>query len=256
MTTKTGADEDPDDKQQRDDKKADAETTMDVDGEDKATTAVVVETKTDEAAAAGNKDKDGDDQDKKDPATPMDDDAADGDKKPATVVKKEKTKDDFTMISLVSDGGAEKKTFQLSLAAAKHSGLVRQALEYREEEEDEEDDDEAEKKAKAAPIHCLRVQADCLEKVVEFLKHHHDVEPMKEINLPFWQNSLEEVRVNSSWFLFSLALFCTIFSAHRKERKRRRNCSSFYFRKNSPVTQYARLVCFLLFLLFYIHSRS
>ena len=103
--------------------------------------------------------------------------AADPDKtsaKHATLVVKVKSVDDVE--------------FELPLAAAKQSQLIRDSLPDDLEELDEDKVDTIE------PIDLLRVGSRALEKVVAFLIHHHE-EPMKEIPTPLQHNSFNEVRM-------------------------------------------------------------
>jgi hypothetical protein len=119
------------------------------------------------------------------------------------------------LVKLVS---AESQTFELPLSAAKHSLFVRDALNINEhgeveqgdDDDDDEDANEEEENPEDAggntgengrrssprelkPVDCLRVEAACLEKVVEFLKHY-EAEKMIEIPVPLPANTFEEVR--------------------------------------------------------------
>jgi hypothetical protein len=109
------------------------------------------------------------------------------------------------MVKLVS---GDNQTFELPLSAAKHSRLVRDALnineqgeiEHEEDDNDNEDEENPEEDAGGdragrglKPVDCLRVEGNCLEKVVEFLKHY-EAEAMNEIPVPLPANTFEEVR--------------------------------------------------------------
>mmetsp|Transcript_20819 Transcript_20819/g.31799 ORF Transcript_20819/g.31799 Transcript_20819/m.31799 type:complete len:92 (-) Transcript_20819:108-383(-) len=80
--------------------------------------------------------------------------------------------DGSAMIRLNSQ---EEEEFELTLAAAKLSELVRESI---------EDDTDS--------IHIIRVSSDCLRKVVAYLKKYHK-QPMKDISTPLGANSFEEV---------------------------------------------------------------
>ena len=87
------------------------------------------------------------------------------------------------MIRLVSRDDC---VFELPVSAAKLSKLVLNNL-----PDNDDDDDDVQEVYEDVTL--LRVTGTCLEKVVEFLKHH-DEEPMKEIPTPLPGNTLEEVR--------------------------------------------------------------
>jgi hypothetical protein len=76
----------------------------------------------------------------------------------------------------------DEQVFELTADAASISDLVRDSL------TDAEDDD---------PIEILRVSSDCLQKVVEFLKHYKE-ENMKEIPTPLGGSSFNEVRAKNA----------------------------------------------------------
>ena len=75
------------------------------------------------------------------------------------------------------------KVFELSEKAANLSELV--------QDSPREEDDEV------TEIEIQRVNSDCLEKVVEFLKHYAE-EPMKDIPTPLGGSSFNEVRLEKS----------------------------------------------------------
>lgn len=77
----------------------------------------------------------------------------------------------------------DEQVFELTADAASISDLVRDSL------TDAEDDD---------PIEILRVSSDCLEKVVEFLKHYKE-ENMKEIPTPLGGSSFNEI-MDQKWY--------------------------------------------------------
>jgi Skp1 family, tetramerisation domain len=84
------------------------------------------------------------------------------------------------MITLIS---RDEKNFQLPKAAAVLSGFIKDTLDI--DDEDEEPDS-------YQPVHVLRVDGDCLQKVVDFLIHYQD-DPLPEIRQPLAGNSLHEV---------------------------------------------------------------
>ena len=88
-----------------------------------------------------------------------------------------------TMIILKSNDGEE---FELKKEAAFVSDFVRDSL----GDHDDDDNDDAEN----VVVDVLRVNGECLAKVVEFLKHNHDEEPMPEIPTPLGGATFQEVR--------------------------------------------------------------
>jgi len=102
-------------------------------------------------------------------------------------------KDDATMIKLKSmpDENGKVEVFEISVAAAQISELVRDAA---GEEHDDDDDDNGE----AIEIDISRVKGPCLAKVVGFMKHYHK-EKMKEIPTPLGGNSFNEV-MDQEWY--------------------------------------------------------
>lgn len=95
--------------------------------------------------------------------------------------------DDTTMIKLRSmpDEHGNTEVFDISLAAAQISDLIRDASGDPAEDDDDDDD--------RPPLDVLRVKGPCLAKVVDFMRHHH-VEKMKEIPTPLGGSSFNEVR--------------------------------------------------------------
>jgi S-phase kinase-associated protein 1 len=83
--------------------------------------------------------------------------------------------DDNRLIRLISK---DEKVFEITERAANISELVKDSPK-------EEDDEVTE-------ISIMRVNSDCLEKVVEFMKHY-DEEKMKEIPTPLGGSSFNEV---------------------------------------------------------------
>jgi hypothetical protein len=82
--------------------------------------------------------------------------------------------------SMPNENGTSRE-FEISYGAAKLSELIKDSV-----GEDFEEDD-------AMPeIDVPRVKGDCLEKVVDFMKHYN-VEPMKEIPTPLGGSSFNEV---------------------------------------------------------------
>lgn len=87
----------------------------------------------------------------------------------------------------------DEKAFSLPAQAATISDLVKDSIEGHDGDEDE-----------AIEVNILRVSSDCLEKVVEFMKHHQE-EPMKEIPTPLGGSSFAEVRSSAPTPKLSLA---------------------------------------------------
>jgi Skp1 family, tetramerisation domain len=91
------------------------------------------------------------------------------------------TAKDETSITLVSRDGLN---FEVPKSAALLSEFIKDTLDI-DDEDDEPDSYQ--------PVHVLRVDGDCLQKVVDFLCHYqHD--PLPEIRQPLAGNSLQEVR--------------------------------------------------------------
>lgn len=101
--------------------------------------------------------------------------------------------DDTTMIKLKSmpDENGNVDIFEISVAAAQISELVRDAA--PEDHDDDDDDGGA-----AFEIDIARVKGSCLAKVVDFVKHHH-IEKMKEIPTPLGGSSFNEV-MDQEWY--------------------------------------------------------
>ena len=99
--------------------------------------------------------------------------------------------DDHRMILLRSmeDENGSRQTFEISYAAAKISDLLRDATPDEDDDDDDDDDDANE----PLVIDIQRVKGPCLEKVVDFMKHHH-AEKMNEIPTPLGGSSFKEVR--------------------------------------------------------------
>jgi Skp1 family, tetramerisation domain len=88
---------------------------------------------------------------------------------------------DETSITLISRDGLN---FEVPKSAALLSEFIKDTLDI-DDEDDEPDSYQ--------PVHVLRVDGDCLQKVVDFLCHYqHD--PLPEIRQPLVGNSLQEVR--------------------------------------------------------------
>lgn len=102
--------------------------------------------------------------------------------------------DDDRMIKLKSmpDENGETRTFDISLAAATLSDLVKDASGILEDNDDDDDED------KILEIDVTRVKAPCLAKVVDFLNHHHE-EKMKTIPTPLGGSSFNEV-MDQEWY--------------------------------------------------------
>jgi len=80
----------------------------------------------------------------------------------------------------------EGESFELPYAAARLSQTVKDACGGDDDDETPED------------VEILKVGTPCLEKVVEFLKHHH-TEPLSEIKTPLEDNTFEGV-VKQKWY--------------------------------------------------------
>lgn len=100
--------------------------------------------------------------------------------------------EDTTMIKLrsMADEDGNTQVFDISMAAAQISDLIRDAAGEPEDREDDDDDGDN------APleIEVSRVKGPCLAKVVDFMIHHHE-EKMKEIPTPLGGSSFNEVRL-------------------------------------------------------------
>jgi hypothetical protein len=94
--------------------------------------------------------------------------------------------EDNTIVKLKSmpDENGDSLIFEVSMAAASISEMIRDAV---------QDDDDAEFHEVDVP----RVKGDCLGKVVDFMKHYHE-EKMKEIPTPLGGSTFEEVGCFSS----------------------------------------------------------
>lgn len=93
------------------------------------------------------------------------------------------TESDNVMLTLRSmpDESGDQRTFEIPFVAAKISDLIKDAA------GDEEQDSEL-----PMEIEITRVKGDCLEKVVDFMKHYHE-EKMKEIPTPLGGSTFNEV---------------------------------------------------------------
>lgn len=96
-----------------------------------------------------------------------------------TKEKKDDTADD-KIITLIS---RDDKRFQLPKSAAVLAGFIKDSLAI----DDEDDEPEI-----YEPVHVLRVNGDCLQKVVDFLSHYEN-DPLPEIRKPLNGNSFNEV---------------------------------------------------------------
>lgn len=97
----------------------------------------------------------------------------------------ENTELDNMIIRLKSmaDENGNQREFEIKFGAAKLSELIKDSV---GEEPDFDNETSAE-------IDVPRVKGDCLEKVVDFLKHYSE-EPMKEIPTPLGGSTFDEVR--------------------------------------------------------------
>lgn len=87
------------------------------------------------------------------------------------------------IITLIS---RDRETFQLPKSAAVLSGFIEDTLDIDDEEEEPE---------VYHSVNVLRVDGECLKKVVDFLIHFQQ-DPLPEIHQPLTGNSLNEVRTN------------------------------------------------------------
>jgi S-phase kinase-associated protein 1 len=103
--------------------------------------------------------------------------------------------DETTMIKLrsMADEDGNTQVFDISMAAAKISDLIKDAAGVDDREDDDDDDDET-----PLEIEVSRVKGPCLAKVVDFMKHHHE-EKMKEIPTPLGGSSFNEV-MDQEWY--------------------------------------------------------
>jgi hypothetical protein len=93
--------------------------------------------------------------------------------------------------SMVDENGNQREC-EIKFGAAKLSELIRDSV-------GDHDDDEP---MSTTEIDVPRVKGDCLEKVVDFLKHYEE-EPMKEIPTPLGGSTFNEVRTS-----FILCFWC------------------------------------------------
>ncbi|KAL9187772.1 hypothetical protein ACHAXT_006150 [Thalassiosira profunda] len=91
---------------------------------------------------------------------------------------------DGPTIKLVSRSG---DPFELPYAAARLSQTVKDAQSCEEDDNDDPED-----------VEIVKVDTPCLEKVVEFLKHHQE-EPLTEIKTPLEENTFDGV-VKQEWY--------------------------------------------------------
>jgi Skp1 family, tetramerisation domain len=106
----------------------------------------------------------------------------------AVTVNDDAGHDEAKVITLIS---CDEVHFSISLAAAKGAGLLVDTLGC----EDDDDDDPPHSRKEYEPITIPRVDAECLEKVIEFLQHHAE-DPLPRIQQPLVGNSVEEVCVS------------------------------------------------------------
>lgn len=88
-----------------------------------------------------------------------------------------------TIILQSSDG----HDFEVPIDAAKIADLVQDSVGVAEE--DEADDDDG---MPSGSLSILRVKKDCLQKVVDYMKHYKE-EPMRDILTPLGGNTFDEV---------------------------------------------------------------
>mmetsp|Transcript_3853 Transcript_3853/g.10111 ORF Transcript_3853/g.10111 Transcript_3853/m.10111 type:complete len:195 (+) Transcript_3853:103-687(+) len=108
--------------------------------------------------------------------------------------------DETTMIKLrsMADDDGNTEVFDISMAAAKISDLIRDAAGVEDREDDDDDDDDDADDENPLEIEVSRVKGPCLAKVVDFMKHHHE-EKMKEIPTPLGGSSFNEV-MDQEWY--------------------------------------------------------
>jgi len=99
-----------------------------------------------------------------------------------------------TMIKLRSmpDENGNSKVFEISMAAAQISDLIKDASGDGEYDEDDDGD------SPPLEVEVTRVKGPCLALVVDFMKHHHE-ERMKEIPTPLGGSSFNEV-MDQEWY--------------------------------------------------------
>ena len=123
------------------------------------------------------------------------------------------------MIILKSNDGA---SFELTKRAACMADFVKDSLGDNEDDDGGDDDNDNNK----VVVDVLRVNGECLAKVVDFLKHH-DEEAMPEIPTPLGGNTFREVRivrVISLYFVQAMVWPYALCFEARSENKRRRRC--------------------------------
>ena len=97
-------------------------------------------------------------------------------------------KEEERIVKLISRDDQE---FELPLAAAVLSRMVSNSLGMEDGGDGGEDEEEATADTELK-VDVMRVSGACLEKVVAFLKHHHE-QPMDEITMPLPGPTFEEV---------------------------------------------------------------
>uniref|UniRef100_A0A7S2YAT4 SKP1 component dimerisation domain-containing protein n=1 Tax=Entomoneis paludosa TaxID=265537 RepID=A0A7S2YAT4_9STRA len=107
--------------------------------------------------------------------------------------------DQKDMVTLVS---LDDHKFTLPVAAAGLSEMVGNALglgdDEDEDEDDEDDDGDNADKPTGKTVELLKVTSRCLEKVVQFMEHHHQ-EKMNDIPMPLPGNNFEEC-MTQEWY--------------------------------------------------------
>jgi len=93
------------------------------------------------------------------------------------------------IIQLKSNDGA---VFEIPRKAAMLADYVRDSLGDDDDDNDNDDNDNEDDANEMPVIDVLRVQQDCLEKVVAFMKHY-DQEVMPEIPSPLGGSTFEQV---------------------------------------------------------------
>lgn len=103
--------------------------------------------------------------------------------------------------------------YTLPVEAAALSEMVSNALGLGDDADGDDDDDEDEENQDTTPksVDLLKVTSRCLEKVVEFMKHHQQ-EKMNEIPMPLPGNNFDEVSV-----IFLLSVCQVVMSGIRKD---------------------------------------
>mmetsp|Transcript_5758 Transcript_5758/g.7561 ORF Transcript_5758/g.7561 Transcript_5758/m.7561 type:complete len:187 (-) Transcript_5758:147-707(-) len=99
------------------------------------------------------------------------------------------------MVTLVS---LDDHKFTLPEKAAALSEMVSHALNLSDDAEEDEAEENEDGDAAPKTVELLKVTSRCLEKVVEFMKHHYE-EKMNEIPMPLPGNNFDEC-MSQEWY--------------------------------------------------------